>query len=137
MLVRSNHGAETANRWWLVFRFSECDVDGLTDDLAMRPWFFWMTTTAALTTGPRMARDELWATTLKEAWAASGAGHAPERSLEYDCDGARLSGVLVGETASRGVVIYHTAAGPRDLFLHWKANQLVDLSADPRLNFIF
>jgi len=76
-----------------------------------------------------VARDAEWAATLSEAWLESAAHVAQERRVPYDCGETRLHGVLVSPAVPKGgaVVMFHTAAGPRDLFLHWKANQLAHL----------
>jgi len=82
---------------------------------------------AGTTEVPRWARDDAWAETVLEAWDRSGCGFQEERRLTYDCEGVKLYGVLVTnkkKESAGAVVLYHTAAGPRDVFLHWKAHEL-------------
>ncbi|KAJ1458591.1 Alpha/Beta hydrolase protein [Pelagophyceae sp. CCMP2097] len=90
---------------------------------------------------PRVARDDAWAAVLRDACEADTrmASHlqavqhsrARVEDVEYACNGAQLFGTLfvAPELANSqrrlpGVVLLHTAAGPRDLFLYWKAEVL-------------
>ncbi|KAJ8614283.1 hypothetical protein CTAYLR_001166 [Chrysophaeum taylorii] len=84
--------------------------------------------------GRRVARDEAWAAVFADKKLAE------PRFVEY---GDGCVGALFGDRGNnkkRGVVLFHTAAGPRDLFLHWKASLLAaqgcavlvaDLYGDP------
>lgn len=84
----------------------------------------------------RLARDDEWAATLRQAWAsdavlsahlrATRLSAAEGRPLVYECRGRQLHGTVFSNrlASPAGVVLYHTAAGPRDLFLYWKAQVL-------------
>ena len=85
---------------------------------------------------PRIARDEVYAAAILRAWvedadiatAISRGDHLVHEPLSYE-DG---SGTLYGEFFSTaagavprpGIVMFHTGAGPRDVFLHWRASSL-------------
>ena len=90
---------------------------------------------------PRVARDDAWAALLRARWAedarlgnhlaASRLSTATMARVEYGDGPKKFFGdVFVApelEGAKRrlpGVVLFHTAAGPRDLFLAWKAELL-------------
>lgn len=82
--------------------------------------------------GPRMAKDPAYAEAVLSAWRSDpvleGAGPFVVEPLVYkDEEGQqRLHGRLVRPTAptGAGVVVVHTAVGPRDLYLHWRAEVL-------------
>lgn len=84
---------------------------------------------------PRLARDDAWASIISNAWSQDERIVKSQLSLaevsftRYQCGGTQLYGALfaakeIDVAASAGVVLFHTAAGPRDLFLHWKAQVL-------------
>lgn len=87
---------------------------------------------------PRNSRDAIYSTAVLGAWmddtdiyaaAARGDGLLSKRSVYSDANGfVQLHGEYIwsarGPTKRPGVVIYHTAAGPRDVFLTWKATAL-------------
>lgn len=105
--------------------------------------------TADGSSAPRLAKDEAYAAAVLEAWReelAVRGGGAPSRSvaspLEYVCqsdDGTSLHGHVTRlpyiyqppadgggrETCLPGVVLFHTGAGPQDVFLRWRADSLV------------
>jgi dienelactone hydrolase len=101
---------------------------------------------------PRVARDEVYATAVLRAWgadadveAANGRGEQLVHEFHSYYD-ASSSGTLYGEffysddsaaapdaaadggassgPRRPGVVLFHTGAGPRDVFLHWRATSL-------------
>lgn len=88
---------------------------------------------------PRVAADEARARVVVDAWEADpdisaahsrGARFVSEPCL-YGDDETKLHGRLVwaeepGALAGRrpGVLLVHTAVGPQDLFLHWRAESL-------------
>ena len=91
---------------------------------------------------PRVARDSAWAAAVVEAWRADedinaslarGDTHRRETATYLDEDGVAFHGELVwaegrGFGRSRsGVVLVHTAAGPRDMMLQWRAQSLAAL----------
>lgn len=84
---------------------------------------------------PRLARDNAWARLISQARSEDERLLKSQLSLaeasftSYECGGTQLYGALfvakeIDVANSAGVVLYHTAAGPRDLFLHWKAQVL-------------
>ncbi|CAL1160310.1 unnamed protein product [Cladocopium goreaui] len=81
---------------------------------------------------PRMAKDAACAERVQSAWRADprlqGIGPFASEALVYqDEEGSRrLHGRLVRPAAPNGagVVVVHTAVGPRDLYLHWRAEVL-------------
>ncbi|KAG8460804.1 hypothetical protein KFE25_010859 [Diacronema lutheri] len=86
----------------------------------------------------RLARDARWGAAVRAAWAADPEIRAlPRRGAElavtelpYEHAGVRLHGLLVCHDAGAaprrapGVILAHTGAGPRDLFLLWRASAL-------------
>ena len=91
---------------------------------------------------PRVARDSAWAAAIVEAWCADeginaslarGDTHRREPATYLDEDGVAFHGELVwaegrGFGRSRsGVVLVHTAVGPRDMMLQWRAQSLAAL----------
>lgn len=104
----------------------------------------------------RLARDAAWHTAIADAWQACPLiGALPNRGAEVRCrphtysdaSGTLLHGLVldVPPAASEpqlmpGVVLFHTAAGPRDLYLLYRGAQLAsqgyvvlnaDLYGDP------
>eukprot|EP00633_Aureoumbra_lagunensis_P003158 CAMPEP_0197289796 /NCGR_PEP_ID=MMETSP0890-20130614/7065_1 /TAXON_ID=44058 ORGANISM="Aureoumbra lagunensis, Strain CCMP1510" /NCGR_SAMPLE_ID=MMETSP0890 /ASSEMBLY_ACC=CAM_ASM_000533 /LENGTH=269 /DNA_ID=CAMNT_0042761429 /DNA_START=279 /DNA_END=1088 /DNA_ORIENTATION=+ len=76
-----------------------------------------------------LARDEAWAQTIEDEWDASGIKRYAEKKVIYSSDESSddLHGVFIqGIPGQAGITIYHTAAGPRDLFLHFTAARLVN-----------
>ncbi|CAK9019965.1 unnamed protein product [Durusdinium trenchii] len=83
--------------------------------------------------GPRMAKDAAYAEAVQAAWQADpalkGAGPFSVEPLLYQDEAgrARLHGRVVRARSGSngaGVVVIHTAVGPRDLYLHWRAEVL-------------
>lgn len=98
----------------------------------------------------RLSRDPAWASILREAWEADpeisalpgcGAELGEFTELEYEHRRVRLCGLLLARepgVAPRsqpsadadqrqrqpGVLLAHTGAGPRDLYLLWRASSL-------------
>ena len=91
---------------------------------------------------PRIARDSAWAAAIAEAWRsdedidaslARGDIHRRETATYHDEDGGAFHGEVVwaegpdlGAVRS-GVVLVHTAVGPRDMMLQWRAQSLAAL----------
>ena len=89
---------------------------------------------------PRLAKDVNYASAILNAWKADldsrrhlvvGSVSAP---YVYQCqgDGSFLHGHVyrpspppLDPSATPGIVLFHTGAGPQDLFLRWKADTLV------------
>lgn len=91
---------------------------------------------------PRIARDSAWAAAIAEAWRsdedidtslARGDIHRRETATYHDEGGGAFHGEVVwaegpGLGAVRsGVVLVHTAVGPRDMMLQWRAQSLAAL----------
>ena len=96
---------------------------------------------------PQVAANDAQAAVLRQAWscdadvlAAAASGHTQcTKACVYYDDALQLYGVLCWtEPSSReaafppghlrpGVVLVHTAIGPRDLMLHWRAEALASL----------
>ncbi|CAJ1447489.1 unnamed protein product [Effrenium voratum] len=83
--------------------------------------------------GPKMAKDDAYATAVRSAWEADRTRQqvierpGVEPLVYHDEEGVlRLHGRVVRpDTANgAGVVLVHTAVGPRDLYLHWRAEVL-------------
>lgn len=74
----------------------------------------------------RLARDEAWTKAIVQA--NHGEIASPTKYLTYrdsedfECYGALFDGAAPNK--KKGIVLYHTAAGSRDMFLHWKADDL-------------
>mmetsp|Transcript_28360 Transcript_28360/g.84910 ORF Transcript_28360/g.84910 Transcript_28360/m.84910 type:complete len:367 (-) Transcript_28360:8-1108(-) len=82
---------------------------------------------------PRIARDDAWAATLRGAWKGTVKTSPTVERIVYAADenGEALYGDALRPAFHKEalpiVVLYHTAAGPRDLFVYWRAEILCDL----------
>ncbi|CAE7490963.1 unnamed protein product [Symbiodinium microadriaticum] len=91
-----------------------------------------MFVSAAEAPKPRMAKDKPYAEAVSAAWRADpalqGKGPFVTEPLVYEDEVGvrRLHGRIVKPPRPNGagVVIVHTAVGPRDLYLHWRAEIL-------------
>ena len=98
---------------------------------------------------PRLAKDEDYASAVLKAWTdevdgrrgGGDGGGSVSSPLVYECetDGSSLHGHVYrpsppreeGDDAAEekcvpGIVLFHTGAGPQDVFLRWKADSLVN-----------
>mmetsp|Transcript_35077 Transcript_35077/g.84666 ORF Transcript_35077/g.84666 Transcript_35077/m.84666 type:complete len:393 (-) Transcript_35077:831-2009(-) len=95
---------------------------------------------------PQVAKDEAYASAVTKAWRdeldkrSSCNGGSVCSPLVYECksdgDGSSLHGYIYrrsyihqgskDEKSLPGVVLFHTGAGPQDIFLRWKADSLVN-----------
>ena len=98
---------------------------------------------AGTTESPRVARDDAWAEAILQAWradedirasAARGDELCREAVVYRDEQGEAFHGEFFwaeGRTPAAGlragVVLVHTAVGPRDLMLQWRAQSLAAL----------
>jgi len=89
---------------------------------------------------PRMAKSVEYARAIQDAWIPQIGSFSHEvicSPIKYaDSTGCPLYGHLItsNHTASDketvGIILFHTAAGPHDLFLHWKAHELISTFND-------
>jgi len=92
---------------------------------------------------PQLAKDVDYARAVQEAWREETEARtftSESTPITYkDNEGTPLYGHLVRRidaqsttTSVPGIVLFHTAAGPHDLCMHWKADSLVtDVSTFP------
>jgi dienelactone hydrolase len=93
---------------------------------------------------PQFAKDVKYATAVLDAWRETDAAAEWTPKTYADASGTNLYGHFVrrctGDETVPGIVLFHTGAGPHDLFLLWKAASLVnegyvvliaDLLSDP------
>lgn len=89
---------------------------------------------------PRLAKDEGFALEVQQLWkdeigqrsSAASTAKAVGKAITYrTSEGTPLYGYTVrpdGETRDKllpGILLFHTGAGPQDIFLRWKADSLV------------
>lgn len=93
-------------------------------------------------TGPQLAKDVDYAEAILKAWTSDANERTAKqlstcRNIEYKCNNKndtslhgciyRRSHFIEGNASSiPGLILFHTGAGPQDMFLRWKADSLVN-----------
>ena len=92
-------------------------------------------------TGPQLAKDVEYAQAIMKAWTLDASERTAStcRHVEYKCnnkDGTSLYGCIyrrsqliennTNTSSIPGLILFHTGAGPQDMFLRWKADSLVN-----------
>lgn len=92
---------------------------------------------------PRLAKDDNYASAIIDAWKSDVNGRDNDLSsvaapvVYHDSNGCPLHGYVYRPSNDisnnlPGIILFHTGAGPQDVFLRWKADSLVtDLQTFP------
>lgn len=93
--------------------------------------------TSLLSCTPRLAKNEEYASAVLLAWKSDVDSRNHDRTsiaapiTYYDANGCQLHGYVYRPSEGcktdslPGIIIFHTGAGPQDVFLRWKADALV------------